>query len=94
MKIETFIKNEVKKYRTQVKRQQHSKRGVNLDRLECFMRQHLNNCKDEIYKSVGFDDYQKYCELLDLAEKSLQAVDNEAFGVYDGDRLIGYNFVS
>lgn len=93
MKIETFINNEVKKYRTQVLRQKHSKSGTNLDILRRQMQKHYFACKDEIFRQIGYSNYQEYCQYVDMAMNRLQGVDDEQFGVYnDIGKLVGYDF--
>jgi uncharacterized protein YfbU (UPF0304 family) len=90
MKVETFIKNETKKYRKKVITA-IKKHDVNLDKLEKMFKQHEENCKEFIDKQNLF--YSEKCKYNDIAEKELQKIDDEFFGVFNDIGIcIGYDF--
>lgn len=89
MKIETYINNEVKKYRN--KTINNKKKGVNLDKLESMKRQHERNCEDFISKQNLM--YYEECEYKDMAREKLEGVDEELFGCFNNKGVcLGYDF--
>lgn len=90
MKIETFISNEVKKYRG--KDIINKSKKVNLDNLEKMMRKHQDNCEKFIYnQDLSYSEEYKY---KDMARKELQDVDDQLFGCFNDNGLcVGYAFM-
>ncbi|QUH21828.1 hypothetical protein [Alkaliphilus sp. B6464] len=89
MKIETFIKNEVRKYKT--KALTNKKKGVNLDKLESMSKTHQSNCENFIHsKDLS---YSEQCRYNEITINMLQQVDDELFGCFNGQGVcIGYDY--
>ena len=90
MKIETFIKNEVRKYKKVVERAIQNKK-VDLDRLERKKNQYYWNCEEKIQKANLH--YTESCRLKRMARDMLEEVDKEFFGVYINGICVGYDFL-
>lgn len=80
--VEDFINAQVNRYRTQVLRQKHGKRGVSLDALERAKRRSYFACRDEILRCVVPYDHLEFCRLSDMAHTMLEAVDEEQFSPF------------
>ena len=90
MKIETFVKNETRKYKN--KAIKNKQKGVDLDYLEKQARQHIQNCYDFIY-AQHIENYSAEAGYKSMAEKRIQAVDDELFGCFNNKgNCIGFNF--
>lgn len=91
MKIETFIKNEVRKYRRVVERATKNNK-VNLDVLEQKKNKYYRNCESRIWEEFSKLTYSQFCNLKDMARNMLEEIDKEFFGVYVDGVCVGYDF--
>lgn len=91
MKLETFIKNEVRKYREVVKRAIKNNK-VNLDVLEQKKNQYYRNCESKIWDEYSNLAYSQFCSLKDMAQDMLENVDEEFFGIHVNGTCVGYDF--
>lgn len=93
MKLETFIKNEVRKYRKVVERAIKNNK-VNLDVLERKKRKYYENCQSKIWDEFARHNltYSQFCKLKEMASDMLEEVDKEFFGVYIDNVCVGYDF--
>ena len=90
MKIETYINNEAKKYKS--KAIKNKQQGVNLDKLEKMAQQHINNCI-EFITSKNISSYSEECKYKDMSRKTIEKVDEELFGCFNNQgKCLGYNF--
>lgn len=90
MKIETYIKNETKKYEQKAIRIKNKK--VDLDKLETLSRQHERNCIEYIEKQ-GIYNYSEECKYKDMARNAMEEIDEKLFGCFNNKgQCLGFNF--
>lgn len=92
MKLETFIKNEVRKYRGVVQRATKNNKA-NLDVLEQKKNKYFRNCQTRLWDEYSKLTYSELCNLKTMARDMLEDVDKEFFGVFVCGRCVGYDFM-